>query len=218
METINSEVKDYINKYYGNSSDDLEEFRLTCEKDHVPIISRETQGFLSLLLNIVKPSRILEIGTGVGYSATFFAKTLPECKITTLELIDKRYIEAHINIEKFRLSDRIKIIEGDASQTLIDLHEDNEEFDFVFIDSAKSRYRDFFDKSVMMINGSGYIVSDNVMLDGRTASDSFMTKHRDKTSMLKMRDYIEYLRTNDKYETQLFNIGDGITVSRINQD
>lgn len=211
----NKIVKEYINDFYKNSSDYLEEFRLSCEKDHVPIIAFDTQGFLEMLLKFYKPASILEIGTGVGYSATFFAKTLPECKITTLELIDKRYIEAYINIEKYGVNNQIRIITGDASDTLNDLIEDRQEFDFVFIDSAKSRYREFFDKSLKMIKNGGLIVADNVLLGGRTASDSFITKHRDKTSTLKMRDFIKYLQSNQEFNTKLFNIGDGLTVSQI---
>lgn len=218
-EPLSKEVHNYINNFYKDESHELYSFRQSCEAEYVPIITPETQGFLSLLLKFHEPKRILEIGTGVGYSAIFFAKLLPQCLITTLELIEKRYTEANINIEKYGVDERVRIVTGDASITLDELIEENknteQKYDFVFIDSAKSRYLEFFDKSTKILSPDGIIVADNVMLNGRTASDIFMKKHRDRTSMLKMRDFIDYLKCNNKFETELFNIGDGLTVSRM---
>lgn len=214
-DVVNSEVLDYINNYYS-SSDDLEEFRISCENQHIPIIKRETQGFLELILNLYCPKNILEIGTGAGYSSVFFGKLLPDCKITTIELIEKRYVEANINMEKYGLQSQMEIIEGDASIVLDGLIETGDKnFDFVFIDSAKSRYREFFQKSLSMMPDGGLIICDNVLLDGRTASDSFMTKHRERTSMTRMREFVEFVKSYEGADTKLLNIGDGMTVSLI---
>lgn len=215
MDVLNKEVLKYINDYYTNSSDPSEEFRLECEESHIPVIKRETQGFLSMILKLHSPKSILEIGTGAGYSSIFMAGICPDSSVTTLELIEKRYVEANINIEKFHKQSQITVIEGDASLTLNTLIEDQNQYDFVFIDSAKSRYKEFFEKSVNLMPKGGIIVADNILLDGRTASDSFITKHREKTSMVKMREFIVFLKNHGSIQTQFFAIGDGVTVSLI---
>lgn len=251
MDIINSDIEKYIEYFYAGSSSDLEEFRLICEDEYVPIIRRETESFLKGILKTAKPKRLLEIGTGAGYSATVFAKTLRDCQtpaedydnidgcqisdekyqvkdgnyqITTIEMIEKRIQAAKNNFDKYEVTEQIKLLEGDASEVLKSIVKNmsglpNEElFDFVFIDCAKSRYMEFFTDALLITSPGAIIVCDNVLLGGRTASDSFITKHREKTSAVKMRNFIDFLKhTGEEIETSLLNIGDGLTVSYLSE-
>lgn len=222
VKVVDNDVLKFINSFYAGSSGELEEFRVLCEDQHIPIIKRDTEGFLKIILKLYKPERILEIGTGAGYSSTVFAKTLSNSQITTLELIDKRFEAAKTNFEKYGVANRIKIIEGDATESLKLLKkrmanlDDNELYDFVFIDSAKSRYKEFFTESLLITQPKAIIICDNVLLDGRTVSNKYIAKHREKTSSLKMREFMGFLKEQKKeFNTSFFNIGDGLTVSII---
>ncbi len=220
MEVLNPQVSNYIGSYYEGSSGEMEEFRTNCEKKHIPLIKRDTESFLINLLTVLKPDRILEIGTGAGYSAAVFAKTCENAKVTTLEMIESRIEAAKENFKKHGVADRVTLIEGDASLSLerviAEMKEYRKEalFDLVFIDCAKSRYQKFFESSVEIIRPGGVIICDNVLLDGRSASDDFIEKRRDKTSTKKMREFVEFLKENKRVSnTSLLNIGDGLTLS-----
>jgi predicted O-methyltransferase YrrM len=231
MTNFDNELSEFIDNFYKKSSDKLEDFRIECELDHIPIIRRETEAFIINLLKLSRPKNILEIGTGAGFSATIFAKCLnsihgaEDFHITTLEMIDKRIEAAKSNFNKFGINDNIHIIPGDATESLNRLTEemssfdDGDKFDFVFIDCAKSRYKEFFINALKITSSGGVIVCDNVLLSGRTASDKFITKHRDKTSTLRMREFIDFLKESNNYRSSftssLFNIGDGIIVANV---
>lgn len=78
MNITNQQVTEYLNGFYRCLDEDLEILRETGERDNVPIILRETEAVLSLLLSLKRPKRILEIGTAIGYSAVYFAKKCPD--------------------------------------------------------------------------------------------------------------------------------------------
>lgn len=219
MKIVNPDVLNFINDFNNDPSIEMERFRTCCENDHIPVIKRETESFLKTILNLLQPEKILEIGTGAGYSSTIFARECTNCQITTLELIDKRIAQAKERFIEHGINDQIKLIPGDASESLkilIDEMKDlqnSELFDFVFIDSAKSRYLEFFQGSLKICSTPGIIICDNVFLDGRTISDDYIQKRRDKTSANKMREFLKYLKDDEETSTSLLNIGDGISMS-----
>ena len=147
---VNEVITEYLDSRYIPLSEDLQEFRAQAEADGVPVILRDTERLLDVLINIVKPHKILEFGTAVGYSACFFAESLKraevgEFSVTSLESDEVVYLKAVDNINKFGLGDRVNLILGDAARTADNLQG---EFDFVFIDAAKSHYRTYFDLSL----------------------------------------------------------------------
>ena len=204
---------EYIDDFHTDSSYSLEEFRLSCENEHIPIIRRDAESFLKNILMIRKPLDILEIGTGAGYSSTVFALTCEQAHITTIEMIEKRIKSAKSNFSKYGVSNRINLIEGDASEAICLIT--NNRYDFVFIDCAKSRYREFFQGVAGTTKPGSIIVCDNVFLDGRTISDEYIEKRRDRTSPVRMREFLSYLKDYKNAETSLLNIGDGLTFSII---
>ena len=218
MNITNDTVTEYLEGLYRPVSDELGHLREIADKHNVPIILKDSETFILNLLRMKKPRRILEIGTAIGYSAICFATACPNAEIVTLERSENMLQYAVANIEKFGLSDRIRIMRGDALESLGVLHEevadaDTNGFDFIFIDAAKSFYPKFWEACIPMCRKEAVILSDNVLLKGRTASDEFITERRQKTSVRHMREYLKNITELDYADTAVIAVGDGIAVS-----
>ena len=121
-------------------------------EEHIPIIMDDTLEVISKILKEIKPKRILEIGTAVGYSAICFSKYLSENGIIdTIERDENRIKEAKENIKNMNLEDKIHILEGDAVEILPIL---NEKYDVVFIDAAKGKYPFFLKEAIRMLSNN----------------------------------------------------------------
>ena len=189
----------------------LEKIKQKSLEEHIPIIMDDTLEVVDKILTEVKPKRILEIGTAVGYSAMCFSEYLePDGKIDTIERDEERIAEAKINIEKVGLADKINIYEGDAVEILPTL---NEKYDVVFIDAAKGKYPFFLKEALRMINPNGVILADNILYKGYVMSD--YNKHKQRTAVRNLREYIKEVTENPDIETEILEVGDGLAVSRI---
>lgn len=182
-------------------------------KDHrVPIIEPISMNFISTLIKTIKPKNILEVGTAIGYSALSMHYACPDAKITTLERNQEMINKATENISKYSLNDHIKLITGDALLTLPELIKKNETFDFIFIDAAKGQYQSFFESAMKLQNNSGVILTDNVLFKGYVAGK--LTNHKRFQNLGKKIDsYNKWLMKNEKYNTSIIPIGDGIAFS-----
>ncbi len=211
MNITNDVITDYMNRFYKPLSKELESLRLEGEEKGIPIILKETETFLKSLLDISQPKNILEIGAAIGYSSSFFAELKYTEKIITIEKDELMVSTAFSNLEKLGYLSKVDIIQGDGA----DCEKINEEFDFVFIDAAKSHYKRFFDAALKVSKKGTIIVCDNVLQKGTTASDQYDTYHRFKTSIRKMREFLDYIHNLDCCDTSIEAIGDGITISII---
>lgn len=218
MNIVNDKVTEYLDSFYRPVNDFLKILRAEAEEKGIPIIQRDTEACILNLIRIKNPRRILEIGTAAGYSAICFAAAFPQTEIVSLEVNKDLYGAALTNIEKCGLSDRIHVKLGDAVESLRELgeamsHVDSAGFDLVFIDAAKSHYKKFWDGSIPLCREGAMILSDNVLLKGRTASDEYVTEKRQKTSVRRMREYIKYITKSGYADTAVLPLGDGIAVS-----
>lgn len=218
MNITNTVVNEYINSFYEERTPSLKDLRKEAEENHVPIILRDTEDFLESMILLKKPTKILEIGAAVGYSSSFFASLDDNINVTTIEADLDTYNVAKENINKLGYADRITLLFGDAREVLQKLLEDgNKDFDLVFIDAAKSHYKAFWDLSMPLVKDDALIICDNVLMKGMTASDEFDVKKKYKTSIRKMRDFMEYINNLEYAKTTNLAIGDGITVSVLNK-
>ena len=159
----------------------------------------------------MKPKRILEIGTAVGYSAICFSEYLSEDgEIDTIERDEERIIEAKANIEKVGVSNKINIYSGDAVEILPTL---NNKYDVVFIDAAKGKYPFFLKEALRMLDTHGVILADNILYKGYVMSD--YNKHKQRTAVRNLREYIKEVTENPDIETEILEVGDGLAVSRL---
>ncbi len=178
---------------------------------HIPIIMDDTLEVMERYLKEEKPQRILEIGTAVGYSAICFTEFLADNGvIDTIERDTERVNEARENIKKTQVEDKINIYEGDAVDILPTL---NEKYDAVFIDAAKGKYPFFLKEALRMINPNGIIFADNILYKGYVMSD--YNKHKQRTAVRNLREYIKEVSENPNLETEILEVGDGLAISKI---
>ncbi len=209
----NEIITSFIEGLYYNENEKLKELRDFAEKNRVPIILKDTEGLLAAIMKLKKPENVLEIGTAVGYSACFFVDCCG-CKVTTIESDEEAYDSAINNISELGFSNKITALKGDATEVLRNLEG---VFDIVFIDAAKSHYREFWDLSLPLCRDESLIICDNVLMKGMTASDSFDTKGRYKTSIRRMREFISYINSLDYADTVVLPVGDGVSISIISK-
>lgn len=208
---VDERLVTYINSLDTGNTKILDQIEKEALNDGVPIIRKEMQSFLKLLLAIRKPERILEVGTAVGFSAILMAEYDPvECQLTTIENYEKRIPIARENFARAGKEDRITLIEGDAAEVLKKLREP---YDFIFMDAAKGQYIHFMPEVLRLLKKDGILVSDNVLQDGDIIESRFAVTRRNRTIHKRMRDYLYELTHNEELVTSLLPVGDGITVS-----
>lgn len=197
-------------------NDDIKEIRKNALDRNIPIMQDEGIEFL---LNFIKNNNIeniLEVGTAVGYSAIRMASISPLIKVTSIERDSTRYMEAVKNIAKEHLEDRITLIFKDAIDVEFDK---NTKFDLIFIDAAKGKNTDFFQKFQKYLNPNGYIITDNLKFHGCVDRPLEEIESRNVRGLVrKIRSYIEFLKSNEEFETEFYDVGDGISVSRRKSD
>lgn len=222
MNIINRDVTEYIEKYYSPLSQELGKIRAYAEERLIPIILKDTEMMLLSLLDMQKPERILEVGTAIGYSSLVMATHLPGCKIVTIDNDIRGVKRTKETAKTMNLDDRVKVIYGDAREVLTLPHQDvilpeGKFYDFVFIDGGKSHYRKFWDGIMPMLCSGSIVVCDNVLMRAKVVADAYDTQGDFRTSVRKMRAFIDYLMDMDikKVQTSLLPVGDGVTISYI---
>ena len=189
----------------------LKEVKEKALENHIPIIMDDTLEKIKEILESEKPKRILEIGTAVGYSATMFAKyTDNDCIIDTIEIDEERAKEANENIKEMGVADRINIMVGNAVDILPTI---TKKYDIVFIDAAKGKYPVFLENAIRLIKNNGIILADNILYKGYVMSD--YNKHKQRTAVRHLREYIQEITDNEKLESEILEIGDGLAVTRV---
>jgi len=197
LETENSEILETIEK------EALDTF--------VPIIRKEMQSFLKVLLAIKKPKRILEVGTAVGFSAILMSEYAPEdCHITTIEKYEKRIPIAKENFAKAGKEKQITLLEGDATEILKEL---SGPYDFIFMDAAKGQYINFLPDILKLMPEGGLLISDNVLQDGDALESRYAVTRRNRTIHTRMREYLYELKHCEELQTDILPVGDGVTIS-----
>jgi len=198
--------------FYRPLNETLAAIRNKAENEGIPIISQSTEVFLLSILNIKKPKHILEIGTAVGYSAACFAEKAKDCNVISIESDERMYKRAVQNLAELNLPERVTVIPGDAETVIAELSPGNK-FDFVFIDAAKSRYRQYFDAALKVCCGNAVIISDNVFLNGTVFEDEKNVEKRNRTSLRRMKEYLDYILSLDNADTSIITTGDGIALT-----
>lgn len=197
METENSEILEAIEREALDSN--------------VPIIRKEMQSFLKVLLSVQKPMCVLEVGTAVGFSALLMSEYLEDgATITTIENYEKRIPVAQENFKRAGKEDMILLLKGDAQDVLKTL---DPGYDFIFMDAAKGQYIHFLPEVLRLLKPGGLLVSDNVMQDGTIIESRFGIERRDRTIHARMREYLYVLKHHEELLTSIIPLGDGVALS-----
>ena len=196
---VDERLVTYINSLDRGNTPVLDEIEKEALRDFVPIIRKEMQSFLKLLLAMQKPMRILEVGTAVGFSAVLMAEYAPkDCQIVTIENYEKRIPIAKANFERAGKQEQITLLEGDATEILPQL---------------EGQYINFMPQVLRLLKTGGVLVSDNVLQDGDIIESHYIVERRNRTIYKRMREYLYELTHSDELVTAVMPIGDGITVS-----
>ena len=205
-------VTEYIREKTVHNNPLLTELEEYATLNKVPIAEPETARLMSVLTKLVRPKKILEVGTAIGYSSIIMAQGLDaDGKITTLEYDSKTAEIARENIKRAGLADKIQVIEADAKDYLSYLDED-ETYDMVFLDGPKAHYLFMLEDAVRLLRKGGLLVSDNILFKGMTADDGHFAR-RKVTIIHRLREYIDALMAHPQLETAILSQGDGVTLS-----
>ena len=178
-----------------------------CNK--IPIMQDAGIDFLTTFIIKHQIKNVLEVGTAIGYSAIMMSLCSPNLKVTTIERDEHRYMEALKNIKKMNLEDRITPIFNDALNVKLD-----DKYDLIFIDAAKAQNIKFFELFERNLNPEGYIITDNMYFHGLDKKNEKEIVSRNLRGIVrKIKDYITFLKNNDRYNTTIYDVGDGIAVS-----
>lgn len=208
---VEERLVDYLHSLETENSEILEQIEREALNDGVPIIRKEMQSFLKVLLRIKKPLHILEVGTAVGFSAILMSEYVAEnCKITTIENYEKRIPVARDNFKRTGKEAQITLIEGDAMEVLKGLEGS---YDFVFMDAAKGQYIAYLPEVMRILSPEGILVSDNVLQNGEIIESRFVVERRDRTIHSRMREYLYTLKHHEELETSILPLGDGVALS-----
>ena len=189
--------------------EDLSSLKDYASQNSVPIMFDEGIEFI---VNYIKENDvrfILEIGTAIGYSAIKFAQINPEIRIFTIEYDIERYQKAVENITKLNLDDQITVFLGDALK-----FDFTEKFDLIFIDGAKSQYINFFEKYKNNLSENGVFISDNLFFHGMVENPELTQNYSTIKLIRKLKRYIDFLKANTEFQTEFYQLGDGVAVSR----
>lgn len=208
---VDERMVTYINSLDTGNGAFLDRLEQQAKKDDVPIIRREMQSFLKVLLQVKQPKQILEVGTAVGFSAILMCENTPqETHLTTIEKYEKRIPQAKENFRLAGVEQRITFLEGDALEILKEL---KGSFDFIFMDAAKGQYIHFLPEVMRLLEKDGILVSDNVLQEGDIIESHFVVERRNRTIYKRMREYLYELKHDGRLLTSIVPVGDGAAVS-----
>ena len=209
---VDERIVSYIHSLEKTNSDRLEKIEKEAHENNVPIIRKEMESFLRVMLELKRPKRILELGTAVGYSAILMSECIEKkSKIVTIENYEKRIPIAKQNIKDAGKEEVIELLEGDAMEIMPTLQEN--QFDFVFMDAAKAQYINFLPQVLRLMKKGAILITDNVLQEGDLIESKFVVRRRDRTIHKRMREYMEVVKNHPELETSIVPIGDGITMS-----
>ena len=187
----------------------IKEIKEYASKENVPIMQDAGIEFLTTFILKHQITKVLEVGTAIGYSAIMMALSSPNLKIITIERDEERYLEALKNIKKFDLENRITLIFGDALDVNLD-----DKFDLIFLDGAKGKNIDFLEHFEGNLEEYGFFITDNINFHGYVKKDESEIKSRNLRGLVrKIKKYIDYLKNSNIYTTKFYEIGDGIAVT-----
>lgn len=185
---------------------EMEEY---ANEHNVPIIEKKSIAFIMKYIKTHNIKNILEIGSAIGYSAILMASSKENVTVTTIERDEARYMECLKNVKKCKLDKIINVVFQDA----LEVNMGDQKYDLIFIDAAKGQYTKFFEKFKYFLNDGGVIITDNLKFHGHVGNSANIESKNLKSLVEKIESYITFLKENDEFDTEFYDIGDGLSVS-----
>ena len=208
---ISESLSLYIRSLIPEAEEPLNSMEKDALADGVPIIRKDMQSFLRVLIETLRPENILEIGCAVGYSGCLMLLCgRSDSHLTTIENYEPRFAKAEANFAKAAASDRVTFLKDDAEKVLPLL---DEQYDFIFMDGPKGQYINYFDDIMRILKPGGVLISDNVLDNGDIALSRFAVRRRDRTIHKRMREYLYTLTHDERLQSCVLPVGDGALMS-----
>jgi len=208
-EILPKQVEEFCNRFYSREEllKEIEEFG---KREKVPILLPSTAALLRLIVQLLKPEKVLEIGTGIGYSTLTIYYGWPKAKIKTVDLNRQRLRKAEEFFKKAGAP--IETVEGDGLEVIREELASGNKYDLIFIDSTKGEYPFFNYKVEPLLKERGLAIFDNVLFRGMVAEEpnKVPQKYRRGVSLLKL--FLTNLANYPNFKSIIIPIGDGIAV------
>ena len=211
---VKHEIVEFMRHRQKQVTGSLKELENFARKENIPIIPHETVAYFRFLMETIQPKNILEIGTAIGFSALLMAEHSPKSKITTIDRNPEMIGFAKENFAKFDSRKQITLLEGDAVDVLSTL---TETYDFVFMDSAKSKYIVFLPEILKHLEVGGVVVLDDIFQGGDIARDIMEVRRGQRTIYRGLQRLFDATLDNSGLTATLVPLGDGILMLRKNQ-
>ena len=189
---------------------EMEEY---AKENNVPIIQKDSIIYIMKYIKTHNIKNILEIGSAIGYSAILMASADNDINVTTIERDETRYMECLKNIKKCNLDKKISVVYQDA----LEVNLTGVSYDLIFIDAAKSQNIKFFEKYKNFLTKGGTIITDNIDFHGYVGHSDTIESKNLKEMVVKIENYITFLKENNEFTTEFLSIGDGLSVSKRNE-
>ncbi|PCS01322.1 methyltransferase [Lactococcus fujiensis JCM 16395] len=211
---VKAELVDWMREKQTPVQGDLETVLNFAQENNIPVIPHETVVYFQMLIQLIKPKRILEIGTAIGFSALMMAQAAPECEIVTIDRNQEMIELAKDNLSKFDKRKQITLLEGDAADLLSTL---DGQYDLVFMDSAKSKYVDFLPFALNLLSENGVILMDDIFQAGEILIPIMEIKRNQRALERGLRRLFDEVLNNPKFLTSILPLGDGLLMIKPNK-
>ena len=187
-----------------------EDLKKYAKSNFVPIILDDSREFLEKTCKELDAKEILEIGTAIGYSGIILLNSCPKAHLTTIEKNEVSYKKAQETFKLENVEERVTSILGDAGEVIKNL---DKKYDLIFLDGPKGQYIYYLPTLLNLLAEGGTLIADNVYFKGMVMSSEY-PKHKHRTIVMNLRKFLNEISTNKCLNTIVYDIGDGISVSK----
>ena len=174
----------------------------------VPIIPHETVVFMQFLLGQLQPKKILEIGAAIGFSSSLMAQTIEnDGHVTPIDRFDVMIKKAKATYERLNLTDKVTLLEGQAADILPTL---TGPYDFIFMDSAKSKYIEFLPECLRLLKKGGVLMVDDIFQGGTILLPDEEIPRGKRAIHRKLNEFLRVVMEHPDLTSTLVPLGDGV--------
>ena len=205
---VKEELLDFMRTQQKKLPGELGKLEEEAHVAEVPVIPLETVVFLKFLLGQLQPERILEIGAAIGFSSSVMATTIGEnAHVTTIDRFDVMIEKAKKNYERLGLTDKVTLLEGQAADILPEL---SGPYDFIFMDSAKSKYIEFLPECLRLLRKGGVLMVDDIFQGGTILLPDEEIPRGKRAIHRKLNEFLRVVMDHPDLTSTILPLGDGV--------
>ena len=205
---VKEELLDFMRTQQKKLPGELGKLEEEAHVAEVPVIPHETVVFLKFLLGQLQPERILEIGAAIGFSSSVMATTIGEnAYVTTIDRFDVMIEKAKKNYERLGLTDKVTLLEGQAADILPEL---SGPYDFIFMDSAKSKYIEFLPECLRLLRKGGVLMVDDIFQGGTILLPDEEIPRGKRAIHRKLNEFLRVVMDHPDLTSTILPLGDGV--------